>query len=355
MKKKLLTILICVFLACFSSFVLTACSKSTEGLEYSINYDGKTVSVTSVGSVIEKKIVIPSKYNDFEVVAISEDAFNDCRFITDVTIPNTVTKIGANAFKNCINLTNITIPNSVTSIGWDAFRGCSSIEKINYLGTADEWANITIYSGSLGSIANAKFYLKNKLPTNIKITTATYIRENAFSGFTSLKSVTLGDSVTRIGNSAFAGCSNLTSIKISDSVTSIGNSAFSGCSSLTSIEIPNSVKSLGDGVFRNCSSLTDVTLGAGITRIGDLAFGDCTNLKDVIIPKQVTKIHKDAFSGCVRLSTVTFEDSSFWNVTKNEENWESCWMGTEIDVSSPSSNASKFRSYNRDYYWYKLR
>lgn len=175
MKKKLLTILICVFLACFSSFVLTACSKSTEGLEYSINYDGKTVSVTSVGSVIEKKIVIPSKYNDFEVVAISEDAFNDCRFITDVTIPNTVTKIGANAFKNCINLTNITIPNSVTSIGGWAFYNCDD-----------------------------------------------------------LTSITIPNSVTRIGGGAFADCNGLTSIYVNASTPPmIENREWIGCEDAT--------------------------------------------------------------------------------------------------------------------------
>lgn len=67
------------------------------------------------------------------------------------------------------------------------------------------------------------------------------------------------NSVTSIGNSAFSGCSSLTSITIPNSVTSIGEEAFSGCTSLTSVNIPNSVTSIGDRAFANCFSLPSVT------------------------------------------------------------------------------------------------
>ena len=70
------------------------------------------------------------------------------------------------------------------------------------------------------------------------------VRSSAFSGCSSLTSVTMPKNVTGIGNYAFSGCSSLTSVTIPDSVTSIGTMVFCGCSSLASVTIPNSVTSI---------------------------------------------------------------------------------------------------------------
>ena len=87
-------------------------------------------------------------------------------------------------------------------------------------------------------------------------TGVTSIGVKAFSGCSSLTSITIPEGVTSIGETTFWGCSGLTSITIPESVTSIGGYAFYGCSGLTSITIPESVTSIGDEAFRSCSSLT---------------------------------------------------------------------------------------------------
>ena len=59
-----------------------------------------------------------------------------------------------------------------------------------------------------------------------------------------IKSVYIGDGITRIGNYAFSYCQNLSSVYISETVTSIGNSAFIRCENLRAVRIPDSVPKL---------------------------------------------------------------------------------------------------------------
>ena len=131
--------------------------------------------------------------------SICDQAFDDCKSLQSVTIPDSVTSIGGSAFVFCSSLQSVTIPDSVTCIGNCAFCWC--------------W---------------------------------------------SLQSITIPNSVTSIGDGAFSECSSLQSVIIPDSVTSIGDGAFSNCSSLQSITIPDSMDSIGDGVFKECSSLQSI-------------------------------------------------------------------------------------------------
>ena len=132
----------------------------------------------------------------------------------------------------------------------------------------------------------------------------TSIRQNAFAGCTSLTSVTIPDSVTRISGGAFAHCTSLTSVTIPDSVTYIGDYAFSHCTSLTSVTIPDSVTYIGDYAFWECTSLTSVTIPDSVTSIGDGAFEGCTSLTSVTIPDSVTSIGGGAFEGCTSLTGI---------------------------------------------------
>ena len=136
----------------------------------------------------------------------------------------------------------------------------------------------------------------------------TSIGSSAFSGCSSLTSVTIGNSVTSIGGGAFNSCSSLTSITIPDSVTFIGGSAFNSCS-LTSVTIPDSVTTIGDLAFRFCSSLTSVTIGNSVTSIGESVFEGCSSLTSVTIGNSVTSIDNYAFGGCSGLTSVTIPDS----------------------------------------------
>ena len=107
------------------------------------------------------------------------------------------------------------------------------------------------------------------------------IGNGAFQECTSLKSIIIPNSVTKIGDAAFWLCDELETVTIGSSVTSIGELAFEGCSSLKSVTIPNSVKSIGREAFYDCG-LTSVTIGNSVKSIGQDAFCEYGNLQKVI-------------------------------------------------------------------------
>ena len=321
----------------------------------SVTFNDKTYNVTSIGEyafygcIGLTSVTIPNS-----VTSIGGSAFYGCQSLTSVTIPNSVTSIGGSAFYNCQSLTSVTIPNSVTSIGDYAFEGCGSLQyneydEAFYLGN-DENQYVVLIKAKSTYITDCDINTKCKV-----------IYTGAFSGCSSLTSVSVPNSVTCINYRAFENCGSLqyneydeafylgndenpyvvlvkakstyitdcdinikckviycyafhsceylTSVIIGDGVTSIGEGAFYGCSCLTSITIPNNVTSIREYAFYNCSGLTSVTIGNGVTCIGECAFSCCSGLTSVTIGNGVTCIGEYAFNDCYGLTSVIIPDN----------------------------------------------
>ena len=107
---------------------LSATATKTDGLYYNFIEKGKVAEVIQNPNKYKGTVIIPSTVTyegqEYTVTKIADNAFNDCRGLTSVTIPNSVTSIGDYAFRYCGSLTSVTIPNSVTSIGSGTFEDC---------------------------------------------------------------------------------------------------------------------------------------------------------------------------------------------------------------------------------------
>ena len=100
-----------------------------------------------------------------------------------------------------------------------------------------------------------------------------------------LVSLSIPNSVNKIGEWAFAGCEALKSLNLSNGISKLENGVFSGCYELVEIVVPKSVKSIGKYAFSYCKKLKTIYLPEGIMEIGEDPFAGCESLLSIIVPK----------------------------------------------------------------------
>lgn len=188
----------------------------------------------------------------------------------------------------------MTIPGSVTEIGANAFAGCTNLTSVTYGG---DWSNLTIQSGNpaVEDAVNAQLFDFAFTPDNTAVIVTNYKCKGTAADVT-IPSCYKGKPVTAINNAAFPN-SAVTSVTIPDSVTSIPDAAFVNCSQLTNISIPNSVTYIGFSAFDGCASLKSITLPSSLRTIGNSAFAGCPSLMTVTYPGSKTQWDDDITKG----------------------------------------------------------
>lgn len=134
------------------------------------------------------------------------------------------------------------------------------------------------------------------------------IKESAFIGTETIKSVILPDTVEAIGDGAFAQCYNLERVVFTPSLKTIGREAFRNCGFKT-ITIPDTVESIGYSMLADNRKLQYCKLPENITEIPDYMFAWDEKLKNVEFSSSLTKIGNNAFSGCYALEAVSIPDT----------------------------------------------
>ena len=201
------------------------------------------------------------------VTSIGYDTFEDCTSLTSVTIPDSVTSIGWDTFENCTSLASVTIPNSVTSIDEHAFYNTAYYnDESNWdngvlyisdclIDTNYNFDSTTDYIIKDGTriIANSAFSKWDNLISVTIPNSVTSIGDSAFYNTAYYNDESnwnngvlyISDCLIDI-NDDF---DSTTDYIIKDGTRIIADSVFSNCDNLISVTIPNSVKRLGDNAF----------------------------------------------------------------------------------------------------------
>lgn len=342
---------------------------------------------------------------------IGESAFRNCTNLQKVWLPAMLTDIGQNAFNGCNNITSVcskivgtppTINENVFSLsaGNTATLFVPQDQKAKYTGNwVSKLSNliegefVDIYKGTAGDEKDMTFSCytieKEGVPSKAAILTKSSTTSNvvnipasisfggadyavnvigayAFTGRTSIKTLTLPASLTAIGLNAFTGCTGLKEIdsKITDpfqitkdaifpnneitlyvpgeieTYTSKGwsfNPIYRGArieikidnitylyaenettakiikgeTTVATLSIPKkvpntdkNVTAIVDNAFQGNTKLENLTLPEGLTTVGTNAFKGCSNLKTLWLPASLSTIGNNAFENCNNLVVI---------------------------------------------------
>ena len=189
--------------------VSNAESEYSSGLQYTLNEDNNSYTLSSAGELFNStKVVIPETYKGKPVTKIGERAFYSTQLY------------GSDSSKGA-PINELILPSTIKSIALEAFYNCK-IEKVVFEGTIEEWCSIQF----IGISANPLYH-----PDNAKDNTKLYIDGEL------IETLVIPNSVSTISSYSFVDCVSLKEVVIPESVTSIEPHAFKNCGSLSSVEV----------------------------------------------------------------------------------------------------------------------
>lgn len=183
-----------------------------------------------------KSITIPSTVKTIGERAFYLSEIEELHFAENTSLKS----IGAYAFNHCKKLNNVIIPNGVTTLEDGCFSHCQSLGKIEIPKSVTTFKNV-VFAGS---------------------------------GF---ENISLPDSITTMGTGTFRDCIDLTYAKLPDHLQSLGTCTFEYCINLKKADFPETmkIKSLPADTFMHCESIPSIYLPSSIEKTEACAFSEC--------------------------------------------------------------------------------
>lgn len=307
-------------------------------------------------------------------VRVIRDAFYENTCIQSVDLPDTVEHLRRNAFNSCKNLTIVRIPNGLKTIGTTAFGYCSKLH-ISLPASVEEIAeeafpqvqtiridpNNTRFKMLSGMLIDMKqevllavipsapmmdivvpefvrrigcqaFMLTKNIPRSIVLPHGLQSIVHTAGVNVAMKPVMIPNTVTKIEAGAFA--STCKDIELEDGnpnyvkrnntiIEKETRTLISVCDkSCKTVRISPEIRTIATRAFSFCENLTEIKLHGHIEEIGHCAFQSCSELDYIVIPKNVKEIGYDAFHGCDSLRGIYCEQS------KQPAGWHTGWLAS---------------------------
>ncbi len=250
-----------------------------------IEYNGKALSVTSIGeNVFLESSIKQVKIGD-NVKIIGESAFFHST-LEQVEMGKGVESIGWSAF-GWTKIKEIKIPASVTFIHAEAFYNCENLKKV-VIEDGDGEIKSDRDGGTLFIMCPIEEFYLGK---NINM----HPEGDLYNGKLPLflwyaKKIEIGPYVTTIDSYLFNGASSITDIVIPSNVKLIRRGAFSGCSKLRKVVFEDSENVL-IGEFTTSAKIDSLYLGRNFKGISDQKnIFKNTSVKNLNIGSKVTEL-----------------------------------------------------------------
>lgn len=181
------------------------------------SHDGKTYAVREYAFAYYEN-GIKSLTVTTGVTALGDYAFATSllseKSIEKVVLGEGITEIGQACFQWSKNLTDVSLPKSLTKLGAGAFDGCDALEEVKFAGNVNDWAAVEV--GNETALDQSKITLlingNQPIAGTVIIENVEHVGRYTFTGNDAITMVILGKGVQTVGQEAFSHCANLTKV-----------------------------------------------------------------------------------------------------------------------------------------------